>query len=154
MATVSSEDIDQYLAPIDPPRSSSPPVASSSRSGAVPPTSPSAPQKRSAASSSPLDPDDPDFVGPRSAKVSKKKSDEITLTLNTKKWIKDLSPHRVRGKWTPADVFRFCASTIISGNGDLSSVPLSQETIRKILIATEQETAKQIRVRLRVNNCF
>ena len=97
---------------------------------------------------SPFDPSDPDFIGPKPPKVPKQsKSDDITITLNRHKLIRDLHPHIRRDKITPAAVFRICATTVQSGGGDLASFPLSAEWIRLKCKELDAQTANTIRVR-------
>ena len=98
----------------------------------------------SSASSSPLDPSDPDFIGP---KRHKPKSDEIVLTLTKKNWIEALTPHADRGRLSNADIFRFCTATIQAGGGNLSEFPISEESIRQMRIAAQKDSAKKIKVR-------
>jgi hypothetical protein len=104
-------------------------------------SSSSAPATSSSTSSS----SDPDFVPPECRSYRKK--DEIVLTLDKKKWIKTLIPHADRGKWSNADIFRFCAATIQAGGADLAETSVSEETIRLLRIESETEIAKTIKVR-------
>ena len=139
-ATVSSEVIDL----LDHGEPDTSPLTPAFNPASSTPTTPNCHMPPSSASSSPLDPDDPDFIGARPAKVGKK-SDDITITLNKEKWIRDINLHANRGKMSNADVFNFCAATIQSGGGDLSKFPISKESIRLTRIKADGETAKTIK---------
>ena len=131
--------IEQYLEPQPSTSLSTTPLAAESTS-----TSSAASATATPSPSDLSDLSDPDFLPPE-PKVAKK-SEEITIKLNKDKWIRDLHLQNRRGKQTPSDVFRFCATTIQSGGGDLASFPLSAEGIRLKGIELDEEFANLIRV--------
>ena len=138
---VSSEDIDDFLVEPTSHATAEPSTASTSGSSST------AAYRRpsSTASSSPLDPSDPDFVGPTAAKQRKK--NEVTGTLNRDKWLKALHLHANRGKWKDPQIFKFCTATVEAMEGaDLSSFAISVETIRKTRIELDKVVAKTIKV--------
>jgi hypothetical protein len=132
--TITSEESDSELE-IQPSAPSSWETSAASSSSA-PATTPSTNESSSS---------DPEFVPPECR--SKRNRDEIVLTLDKKKWIKTLIPHADRGKWSNADIFRFCAATVQAGGADLAETSVSEETIRLLRIETEKEVAKTIKVR-------
>jgi hypothetical protein len=88
---------------------------------------------------------DPEFIPP--SHHVKTKCDEFTLTLNTKDWIKKLTPHADRAQISAATLFRFCVTTIQAGGADLENIQICEKTIRKLRTETEKEKASKIRVR-------
>ena len=127
---MSSDDIEGFLEPTKDGTSSTP-------------TSPQ-PSTSATASSSPLDPDDPDFIGPRPPKVAKKTHD-ADVSLNRDNWIRHLH-FQSAGKTSNAEMFRFCAATLQAGGFDLESYAISEEWIRLKRIKLEKETAEAIKV--------
>lgn len=99
----------------------------------------------SSSSSSVDDPADSDFIGPPPPKAPNLKSDDITITLNVKRWIRTLNMHSRRDKQTNAAFFRFCAGTVQAGDGHLEKFNLSEELIRLIRIAQDKELARTIK---------
>ncbi|QQP58492.1 Hypothetical protein FKW44_003829 [Caligus rogercresseyi] len=120
---VPSDDLEKYL----PPSQSSPPTKSAS------------------ASSSPLDPDDPDFIGPADPKRNPKVHD-ATITLNRETWLRHLHLQS-SAKTSNGEVFRMMAATLQAGGFDLDKFAISEEWVRLERHKLDAETAKAIRLK-------
>ena len=130
---MSSEDIEEFLEP--PPLSLVEAAASSS----------SSPNPNTRLT---IRPSDPEFIGPKPPKIQKQSQSSWTTSpsLNRHRWIRDLHIYARRGKSVPSELFRFCATTIQSGGGDLASFPLSTEGICLKSIELDEQTANAIKV--------
>ena len=136
---MSSEDIEEFLEP--PPLSLVEAAASSS-------SSPN-PNTRLTNRGYPIRPSDHQTLNSLGQNRQKSRSSRSLTTspsLNRHRWIRDLHIYARRGKSVPAELFRFCATTIQSGGGDLASFPLSTEGICLKSIELDEQTANAIKV--------
>jgi hypothetical protein len=142
-----SEEMETYLES----EPSSPSAPQPSTSSAPQPSTFSVPQPSTSSvpqpSSSQASNFDPDFT--LLDHHEKKKSDESNLKLNTKEWVKKLTPHADRGQLSNGNIFQFCVTTIQAGGSDLEDITLSEETIRKWRQEAQTENADTIRVNRR-----
>ena len=97
------------------------------------------------ASSTPLDPDDPDFLGPPPPKVPKTKAHHASIKLNRENWIRHLHL-KCSAKTSNAEIFRHCAATLQAGGCNLDDFAISEEWIRLERKRLDKETAVAIKV--------